>query len=178
MRTPLRATVVATLTGLLLLLGVAASATAGAATTAAPPTNYYSLMSASDYRALSPHQFYPTWTGAFAETYNGTKRMEWGLKTRTGASDALLVNRQYGTCLTASGEYAVLASCTGAATQGWTFVYPPGPDHIEAPYGLKNTATQKVLTVGADSWGGTPMTLATDSGLSSQRFWLDWRYAG
>jgi hypothetical protein len=172
---------VATLSGLLLLVGIASSTTAAAAPAApavSAPINYYSFVSASDYRALSPHQFYPTWNGAFAEAYDGTSRMQWGLKPRTGASDTLLVNRQYGMCLTASGTYAVLASCTNAATQGWRFVYPSGQDHIEAPYGLKNTATQTVLTVGPDNWGGTPMQLATDYGVSWQRFWLDWRYSG
>ena len=67
---------------------------------------------------------------------------------------------------------------TEAEYQGWSFVFPAGPDHIEAPYGLRNTATQTVLTVGPDNWGGTPMELKTDYGMAAQRFWVDWRYTG
>jgi hypothetical protein len=178
MTSSLRATIVASLSGLRLLLGISSSTTATALPSAAAPISYYSLMSASDHRAVSPHQFYPTWNGAFAEAYEGTSRMQWGLMPRAGASDALLVNRQNGMCLSASGEYAVLAACTSAATQGWSFIYPPGPDHIEAPYGVRSTSTQKVLTVGPDNWGGTPIQLYPDYGASWQRFWLDWRYSG
>ena len=104
--------------------------------------------------------------------------MHWGLVPRTGATDALLVNRKTGACLTASGGYAVQAACGSAATQGWTFVIPSGPDHVEAPYGLRNTATQTVLTVGPDNRAGTPMLLMTDYAADSQRFWVDWRYTG
>ena len=76
------------------------------------------------------HQFYPTFSTTVAEAYDGTSRMHWGLIPRAGASDVLLVNRLTGACLTPSGGYAVLTTCGSAATQGWTFVFPPGPDHI------------------------------------------------
>ncbi len=81
-----------------------------------------------------------------------------------------------GACLTASGGYAVQSTCGAAATQGWTFVSAAGPDHIEAPHGLRNTATQTVLTVGPDNWAGTPMELKPHYGMDIQRFWVDWRY--
>ena len=104
--------------------------------------------------------------------------MQWGLKQRAGATDTLLVNRLTGTCLTASGEYATLTACTNTATQGWTFVLPPGPDHVEPTYGLRNASTGTVLTVGPDNWAGTPMMLYPDYAVSWQRFWLDWRFTG
>ena len=175
MRTSLRALVLAGVAGLLLLLGVAVPPVANAA---AAPTHYYSFTSYADGRALAVHTFYPSLSTAVAETYDGSSRMQWGLKSRAAAADALLVSRSTGACLTASGGYAVLATCTNAVTQGWTFVYPSGPDHIEAPYGLRNTATQLVLTVGPNNWAGTPMELKPDYGFASQRFWLDWRYTG
>lgn len=175
MRTSLRVLVLTGLAGLLLLLGVSAPPVANAA---AAPTHYYSFTSHADGRALAVHRFYPSLSTAVAESDDGTTRMHWGLKSRVGASDALLVSRSTGACLTASNGYAVLAPCTNAGTQGWTLVYPGGPDHIEAPYGLRNTATQLVLTVGPNSWAGTPMELKPDYALSSQRFWLDWRYTG
>jgi hypothetical protein len=135
-------------------------------------------MSYADGRAVASHPFYPSLTTAVAEAYDSSTRMQWGLVPRAGASDALLVNRKTGACLTSSGGYVVQATCGSAATQGWTFVIPSGPDHIEAPYGLRNTATQTVLTVGPDAWAGTPMLLMTDYAADSQRFWVDWRYTG
>ena len=135
-------------------------------------------MSYDDGRAVASHPFYPSLSTAVAEAYDSSTRMHWGLVPRTGATDALLVNRKTGACLTASGGYAVQAACGSAATQGWTFVIPSGPDHVEAPYGLRTTATQTVLTVGPDNWAGTPMLLMTDYAADSQRFWVDWRYTG
>ena len=135
-------------------------------------------MSYDDGRAVASHPFYPSLSTAVAEAYDSSTRMHWGLVPRTGATDALLVNRKTGACLTASGGYVVQAACGSAATQGWTFVIPSGPDHVEAPYGLRNTATQTVLTVGPDNWAGTPMLLMTDYAADSQRFWVDGRYPG
>ena len=127
---------------------------------------------------MASHPFYPSLSTAVAEAYDSSTRMHWGLVPRAGASDALLVNRLTGACLTASGANAVQATCGIAATKGWTFVLPSGPDHIETPFGLRNTATQTVLTVGPDNWGGSPMMLMTDYAADSQRFWVDWRYTG
>ena len=42
----------------------------------------------------------------------------------------------------------------------------------------RNTATQTVLTVGPDIWGGTPMDLKPAYGMAAQRFSVDWRYTG
>jgi hypothetical protein len=181
MHTALRSLALSAVAALAVGFGISSSADAApaaAAPTAKAATRYYSLMSKDDGRAVSVHQFYPTFTTSVAEAYDGTGRMQWGLVPRTGASDALLVNRLTGACLTASGGYAVLSACGSAATQGWSFVLPAGPDHIEAPYGLRNTATQSVLTVGPDNWGGTPMELKPDYGMAVQRFWVDWRYTG
>jgi hypothetical protein len=55
---------------------------------------------------------------------------------------------------------------------------PSGPDHVEPTYGLRNSSTGTVLTVGPDNWVGTPMMLHPDYAVSWQRFWLDWRYTG
>jgi len=164
MHTSLRAAVVAILSGLL-LLGALSSTPASALPSATTPIHYYSLMSSSDGRALAVHPFYPSFSTAVAERYDGT-------------TDTLLVNRLTGTCLTASGEYATLTACTNTATQGWTFVLPPGPDHVEPTYGLRNASTGTVLTVGPDNWAGTPMMLYPDYAVSWQRFWLDWRFTG
>jgi hypothetical protein len=177
MRTSLRAALMAFLSGLL-LVGALSPDSASALPSAAAPIHYYSLMSSSDGRAVAVHPFYPSFSTAVAERYDGTSRMQWGLKQRAGATDALLVNRLTDTCLTASGEYATLTACTNAATQGWTFVLTSGPDHIEPTYGLRNTSTGMVLTVGGDNWAGTPMMLYPDYSVSWQRFWLDWRYTG
>ena len=177
MHTSLRAALVAILSGLL-LLGALSSTPASALPSAPTPIHYYSLMSSSDGRALAVHPFYPSFSTAVAERYDGTSRMQWGLKQRAGATDTLLVNRLTGTCLTASGEYATLTACTNTATQGWTFVLPPGPDHLEPTYGLRNASTGTVLTVGPDNWAGTPMMLYPDYAVSWQRFWLDWRFTG
>jgi hypothetical protein len=160
------------------LVGATSPAQAATAATVKEPTRYYSLLSEADGRALASHSFYPYLATAVAEAYDGSTRMQWGLVPRTGATDALLVNRLTGACLTASNGYAVQSTCGSAATQGWTFVLPAGPDHIEAPYGLRNTATQTVLTVGPDNWAGTPMELKPDYGMDIQRFWMDWRYTG
>ena len=100
-----------------------------------------------------------------------------GLEQRAGATDTLLVNLT-GTCLTASGGYATLTACTNAATQGWTFVLSSGPDHVETTYGLRNTPTGMVLTVGPNRWAGTRVMLYPDYAVSGQRFWLDSRYTG
>ena len=177
MHTALRSVAVSAVAALAVLFGITSSAHA-ATEVVKQPTRYYSLMSSADGRAVASHIFYPSLSTAVAEAYDGSTRMQWGLVPRTGASDALLVNRKTGACLTASGWYAVQATCNSATTQGWSFVFPAGPDHIEAPYGLRNTATQTVLTVGPDNWGGTPMELKTDYGVAAQRFWVDWRYTG
>jgi hypothetical protein len=178
MHTVLRTVVLATVAGLAVLFGTTSSAQAATAPTVKAPIHYYSLMSSADGRALASHLFYPSLSTAVAEAYDGSSRMQWGLVPRAGASDALLVNRLTGACLTASGGYAVQATCGSGATQGWSFVFPSGPDHIEAPYGLRNTATQTVVTVGPDNWAGTPMMLETDAGAAGQRFWVDWGYTG
>ncbi len=181
MHTALRTVVLSAVAGLAVLFGTTASAdaaTGATASTVKEPIRYYSLMSYDDGRAVASHPFYPSLSTAVAEAYDSSTRMHWGLVPRTGATDALLVNRKTGACLTASGGYAVQAACGSAATQGWTFVIPSGPDHVEAPYGLRNTATQTVLTVGPDNWAGTPMLLMTDYAADSQRFWVDWRYTG
>jgi hypothetical protein len=141
--TALRTVVLATIAGLAVLFGTTSSAHAGTASTAKEPTRYYSFISFADGRAVASHAFYPSLSTAVAEAYDGSKRMQWGLVPRAGASDALLVNRLTGACLTASGWFAVQSTCGSAATQGWTFVFPSGPDHIEAPYGLRNTATRR-----------------------------------
>jgi hypothetical protein len=178
MRTSLRAALVAILSGFLLLVGALSSSSASALPSAAAPIHYYSLMSSVDGRALAVHPFYPSFSTAVAERYDGTSRMQWGLKQRASATDTLLVNRLTGTCLTASGEYATLTAWTNAATQGWAFVAPSGPDHVEPTYGLRNSSTGTVLTVGPDNWAGTPMMLYPDYAVSWQHFWLDWRYTG
>ena len=178
MHTVLRTVVLSTVAGLAVLFGATSSADAATASTVKEPTRYYSLTSFADGRAVASHPFYPSLSTAVAEAYDSSTRMHWGLVPRAGASDALLVNRLTGACLTASGGYAVQATCGSAATQGWTFVLPSGPDHIETPFGLRNTATQTVLTVGPNNWAGTPMMLMTDYAADSQRFWVDWRYTG
>ena len=178
MHTALRTLAVSAIAGLAVLFGATSSAQAVTASTVKEPTRYYSLTSKADGRAVASHSFYPYLATAVAEAYDGSARMQWGLVPRVGASDALLVNRHTGACLTASGGYAVQSTCGSGAAQGWTFVLPSGPDHIEAPYGLRNTATQTVLTVGPDNWAGTPMELKPDYGMAVQRFWVDWRYTG
>jgi hypothetical protein len=178
MHTALRSLAVSAVAGMAVLVGATSPAQAATTATVKEPTRYYSLLSEADGRALASHSFYPYLATAVAEAYDGSTRMQWGLVPRTGATDALLVNRLTGACLTASDGYAVQSTCGSAATQGWTFVLPAGPDHIEAPYGLRNTATQTVLTVGPDNWAGTPMELEPDYGMDIQRFWMDWRYTG
>ena len=134
MHTALRTVVLAAVAGLAVLFGTSSSAQAATASTASTvkePTRDYSLMSSADGRALASHLFYPSLATAVAEAYDGSSRMQWGVVPRAGASDALLVNRLTGACLTASGWYAVQATCGSAATQGWSFVFPSVPDHIE-----------------------------------------------
>ena len=98
MPTSLRAALVAIGSAFLLLVGGLSSTSASALPSAAAPVHYYSLMSSSDYHALAVHPFYPSFATAVAEPYDGTTRMQWGLKQRAGATDTLLVNRLTGTC--------------------------------------------------------------------------------
>lgn len=121
-----------------LAVGFGMSSTAEAAPSAAVPTakaatRYYSLMSYADGRAVSVHQFYPTFTTTVAEAYDGSTRMQWGLVPRAGASDTLLVNRLTGACLTATGGYAVVATCGSAATQGLVVRLPRGTGPHRGP---------------------------------------------
>jgi hypothetical protein len=76
MRTSLRAALMAILSGLL-LVGALSPTSASALPSAAAPIHYYSLMSSSDGRALAVHPFYPSFSTAVAERYDGTSRMQW-----------------------------------------------------------------------------------------------------
>jgi hypothetical protein len=165
MRTSLRAALIAILSGLL-LVGDLSPTSASALHCAGAPIHYYSLMSSSDGRALAVHPFYPSFSTALAERYDGTSRIQRGLKQRVGATDALLVNRLTGTCLTAQRRVRHADSLHECRTQGWTFVLPSGPDHVETTYGLRNPSTGTDLTVGPDNWAGSPMMLYPDYAVS------------
>jgi len=125
MHSALRSVAVSAVAALAVLFGITSSAHA-ATEVVKQPTRYYSLMSSADGRAVASHIFYPSLSTAVAEAYDGSTRMQWGLVPRTGASDALLVNRKTGACLTASGGYAVQATCSSATTQGLVVRLPRG----------------------------------------------------